>query len=144
VKFVFSRKGAKKPQSSQSFLALIIRLEYFGLVSVSKWTKENEKCVNSLKAANADSLRTLHEIALRTLREILLVTYSCISMREPPGGPVGVRSTERSEPRKVATRSEAKGHAQRIRKQGIGRINPSPVFIFLKRLLIQNRLNRRD
>jgi hypothetical protein len=33
-------------------------------------------------------------------------------LREPPGGPVGVRSTERSEPRKVATRSEAKGHAQ--------------------------------
>jgi hypothetical protein len=32
-------------------------------------------------------------------------------LREPPGGPVGVRSTERSEPRKVATRSEAKGHA---------------------------------
>jgi hypothetical protein len=28
-------------------------------------------------------------------------------LREPPGGPVGVRSTERSEPRKVATRSEA-------------------------------------
>jgi hypothetical protein len=24
-------------------------------------------------------------------------------LREPPGGPVGVRSTERSEPRKVAT-----------------------------------------
>jgi hypothetical protein len=33
-------------------------------------------------------------------------------LREPPGGPEGVRSTERSEPRKVATRSEAKGHAQ--------------------------------
>ena len=32
-------------------------------------------------------------------------------LREPPGGPEGVRSTERSEPRKVATRSVAKGHA---------------------------------
>ena len=30
-----------------------------------------------------------------------------IPLREPPGGPEGVRSTERSEPRKVATRSEA-------------------------------------
>jgi hypothetical protein len=28
-------------------------------------------------------------------------------LREPPVGPEGVRSTERSEPRKVATRSEA-------------------------------------
>ena len=35
-----------------------------------------------------------------------------IFLREPPGGPEGVRSTERSEARKVATRSEAKGHAQ--------------------------------
>ena len=26
-----------------------------------------------------------------------------IPLREPPGGPEGVRSTERSEPRKVAT-----------------------------------------
>ena len=32
-------------------------------------------------------------------------------LREPPVGPEGVRSTERSEPRKVATRSEAQGHA---------------------------------
>ena len=29
----------------------------------------------------------------------------CKFLREPPGGPVGVRSTERSEPRKVATRT---------------------------------------
>jgi hypothetical protein len=27
-----------------------------------------------------------------------------VFLREPPGGPEGVRSTERSEPRKVATR----------------------------------------
>jgi hypothetical protein len=37
-----------------------------------------------------------------------------MGVREPPGGPEGVRSTERSEPRKVATRSVAKGHAQSI------------------------------
>jgi hypothetical protein len=40
--------------------------------------------------------------------------WGTMFLREPPGGPVGVRSTERSEARKVATRSEAKGHALTI------------------------------
>jgi hypothetical protein len=63
-----------------------------------------------------------------TIKKVEVFGPDVQGLREPPGGPEGVRSTERSEPRKVAT----------LRSRG----TPNPLIISIKRYCFLERASR--